>query len=329
MLAGLVAVLADPEISSGSVKDSIKGIYAIAVAITILVIERMAPWEEELRVGGIRWQRGAKYNGKREGVLALLRSRRVDGAAIAKAVDTWVTKLSSQGFERWPWIADTPDGEGFGVVDGPDAAGDGEAAGEETAVSKRITRRTGGADSASAAAVGGVEEARVKKGIRGKKAVNAPQAQENDERGQEGGEGDDGVEEEEEGGEEEEEAEEEGEGEEEEAEEEEEEEEEEKEEEGEKEEEEEEEEKEGKVTAESRKRKMAQQPGAVVSTAKRPRSTTADGWGGDGGGGAGGGGAGQMLQDRVDYLSEKKRKGFQAWKAKVMERCAAIEASQQ
>ena len=309
MLAGLVAVLADPEVSSGGVKDDIKGIYAIAVAITILVIERMAPWEE-LRVGGIRWQRGAKYNGKREGVLALLRSRQVDGATITKAVDSWITKLSGQGFERWPWIADTPDGEGFGVVDGPDAAGDGEAAGEETAVGKRITRRTGGAGGASAE---DVEEAGVKKGAHRKKAVNALEAQENDGWGQEGEEGDDGVEEEEEEVEEE--------GAEEEAEE------EEEEEEEEKEEEEEEEEKEGKVTAEGKKRKVAQQPDAISSAAKRPRPTTVDSWVGDGGGGGGGGGAGQMLQDRVDYLSEKKRKGFQAWKAKVLERCAAIEVT--
>lgn len=312
MLAGLAAVLADPEISATNVKDNIKRIYAIALAITILVIERMAPCGEEMRVGGIRWQRGARYDGKREGVLALLRSRRVDGAAITRAVDTWITKLSRQGFEKWSWIADTPDGEGFGVVDDSDAAGDGDAAGdegaaaaaqEEIAVGKRITRRKGGADGAAVTTTRDVAgEAGVKRGVQEKKIVNAQKSQGNEQRGQEEEEGEDGVEEEEEGGEEEEAEEEE-------------------------EEEETEEEREGKkTTAESRKREMAQQPDANDSTAKRPRSAVADGWGG-GGGRGGGGGAGQMLQDRVDYLSEKKRKGFQVWKTKVLERCAAVETT--
>lgn len=38
------------------------------------------------------------------------------------------------------------------------------------------------------------------------------------------------------------------------------------------------------------------------------------------------GGGGRMLQDRVDYLTEKKKNSFQKWKLQVLERCAEIEA---
>jgi hypothetical protein len=40
------------------------------------------------------------------------------------------------------------------------------------------------------------------------------------------------------------------------------------------------------------------------------------------------GGGGRMLQDRVDYLSERRMKAFKVWKAEILEECARIEASQ-
>jgi hypothetical protein len=116
MLTGVRAVLNDPE--NAAVRG--KTVYAVTIAVAILVIERLAPRGEDvdMPVGNIRWQRGAGYKKKQKEVMEALEDV-VDMKAVARGmgrghVDDWVKKMSLGGYRKWTWMSQIPDGVGAG-----------------------------------------------------------------------------------------------------------------------------------------------------------------------------------------------------------------------
>ncbi|KAA8893758.1 origin recognition complex subunit 6-domain-containing protein [Sphaerosporella brunnea] len=116
ILTGYKTMLADPE--NAGVRG--KTFYAIAMAVTILVIERLAPHGDNnpMQVGNISWQRGSGYKYKQKEVMDVF-SEVVDLRVVARGlgrghVDDWVQKMSQGGFRKWKWMAEIPDGVGGG-----------------------------------------------------------------------------------------------------------------------------------------------------------------------------------------------------------------------
>jgi hypothetical protein len=116
VLAGFSSICEAPEYAG--VRS--RSLYAIVIAVAILVIERLAPYGEgnNIQVGNIRWQRGAGYKAKQNEVLDVLEEVAGVGVSakglIRAHVDDWVQKMSLGGFRRWTWMADIPDGVGTG-----------------------------------------------------------------------------------------------------------------------------------------------------------------------------------------------------------------------
>lgn len=88
ILTGMASILGAPE------NDRVKGvktIFAISVAVTILVVERLAPYGGGVKVGGIAWQRGVGYKTKQKEVMEVLgevAKGRAKGTA-RQSVDDW------------------------------------------------------------------------------------------------------------------------------------------------------------------------------------------------------------------------------------------------
>jgi hypothetical protein len=116
MLTGVKAVLDDPE--NAAVRG--KTVYAVAIAVAILVIERLAPIGEDvdMPVGNIRWQRGAGYKKKQTEVMQAIEDV-VDMKTVARGlgrghVDDFVKKMSLAGYRKWAWMSHIPNGVGAG-----------------------------------------------------------------------------------------------------------------------------------------------------------------------------------------------------------------------
>jgi hypothetical protein len=126
VLAGVASILAAPENSS---VRGLKMIHAIVVAVTILVVERLCPYQEDgsssepdihIQVGDIRWKRGVGYKAKQEEIIAVLLEVSMKGRArgvSGRAVGDWIQNLSKQGFRKWSWMDRIPDGAGVGGVE--------------------------------------------------------------------------------------------------------------------------------------------------------------------------------------------------------------------
>ncbi|KAF8247423.1 hypothetical protein K440DRAFT_601278 [Wilcoxina mikolae CBS 423.85] len=143
VLTGVASILAAPE--NANVKG-LKTIHAIVVAVTILVVERLCPYQEDggdihIQVGDIRWKRGVGYKAKQEEIIAVLLEVSVKGRAkgvSGRAVGDWIQNLSKQGFRKWSWMELIPDGGGVGGVqsDGRVEIGEVLVPPKETAVKK-------------------------------------------------------------------------------------------------------------------------------------------------------------------------------------------------
>jgi len=233
--SGVRAVLAAPD------NSTVRGeaIQALFVAVVLMVIERLSPRNEEITIGNSKWIRGTGYKAKQLEIVAALAEVAGTRGLQKCAVDDWVQKLSNEGFRKWTWMRDVPDGSGV------QRRTDKEKNKEEAVEAKETKRRKRKAEEQPPQPE--PKARKVKAGSSVKVPVTPTPAR-------------------------------------------------------------------GTTT-----KKVATAPKAVKAIPKpkpKPRSSRD----------AGAGGGGKMLQDRVDYLTEKKKNSFQMWKLQILERCAEIEA---
>ncbi|KAI5795620.1 origin recognition complex subunit 6-domain-containing protein [Geopyxis carbonaria] len=114
-------------------------VYAVVCAVTLLALERMSTPDGAETCGDIRWVRNKGYTEKRNEVMRVMAAGK--GRVQRETVDHWVKELSTQGFGKWGWMRDIPNGVGFGIDAVGKTAADTAGAGKGKDAARRAATR--------------------------------------------------------------------------------------------------------------------------------------------------------------------------------------------